>query len=59
MTERTWTAVVAEDEPLLRQALLDALALAWPDLQVLAACEDGAAALERRHEPRGQRHRER
>ena len=46
MTERTWTAVVAEDEPLLRQALLDALAGAWPDLQVLAACEDGAAALE-------------
>jgi DNA-binding LytR/AlgR family response regulator len=46
MAEQPWTAVVAEDEPLLRQALLDALAKAWPGLQVLAACEDGAAALE-------------
>jgi len=46
MAEPAWTAVVAEDEPLLRQALLDALALAWPELEVVAACEDGAAALE-------------
>ena len=46
MAEQAWTAVVAEDEPLLRQALLDALAHAWPELDVLAACEDGAAALE-------------
>jgi DNA-binding LytR/AlgR family response regulator len=40
------TCVIAEDEALLRQALLDQLAQAWPQLQVLAACEDGACALE-------------
>jgi len=46
MAERTWTAVVAEDEALLRQALIDQLREAWPQLQVLAECEDGASALE-------------
>ncbi|UHQ24612.1 LytTR family DNA-binding domain-containing protein [Lysobacter sp. 5GHs7-4] len=39
-------AVIAEDEALLRQALLDLLAEAWPGLDVVAACEDGAEALE-------------
>jgi DNA-binding LytR/AlgR family response regulator len=39
-------AVVAEDEALLRQALLAALGEAWPQLQVVAECEDGASALE-------------
>ena len=39
-------AVIAEDEALLRQALLDLLAEAWPELDVVAACEDGAEALE-------------
>ncbi|NUO77088.1 MAG: response regulator, partial [Lysobacter sp.] len=39
-------AVIAEDEALLRQALLDLLADAWPELDVVAACEDGAEALE-------------
>ena len=39
-------AVIAEDEALLRQALVDALARAWPELQIVAACEDGASALE-------------
>src|SRR3546814_8368338 len=47
MTEsRRWTAVVAEDESLLRQALIDGLQDAWPQLEVLAECEDGAGALE-------------
>ena len=46
MAERAWTAVVAEDEALLREALVDALREAWPQLQVLAECEDGASALE-------------
>jgi DNA-binding LytR/AlgR family response regulator len=46
MTDAIRTCVVAEDEALLRQALLDQLAQAWPQLQVLAACEDGASALE-------------
>ncbi|RNF82629.1 LytR/AlgR family response regulator transcription factor [Montanilutibacter psychrotolerans] len=38
--------IVAEDEALLRQALLDALRIAWPELDVVAQCEDGASALE-------------
>jgi len=46
MSEPIRTCVVAEDEALLRQALLDQLARAWPQLQVVAACEDGASALE-------------
>jgi DNA-binding LytR/AlgR family response regulator len=46
MAERAWSAVVAEDEALLRQALVDQLRDAWPQLQVLAECEDGAGALE-------------
>lgn len=39
-------ALIAEDEPLLRQALLDQLQRLWPELVIVAACEDGAAALE-------------
>jgi DNA-binding LytR/AlgR family response regulator len=39
-------AVIAEDEALLRTALLERLGEAWPQLQVVAACEDGAEALE-------------
>ncbi len=40
------TCVVAEDETLLRQALVAELKRAWPGLQVLAECEDGASAVE-------------
>ena len=39
-------AVIAEDEALLRQALVDLLAQAWPGLEVIVECEDGAEALE-------------
>jgi DNA-binding LytR/AlgR family response regulator len=39
-------AIVADDEPLLREALVAALAQAWPALRVVAACADGDAALE-------------
>jgi DNA-binding LytR/AlgR family response regulator len=39
-------ALVAEDEALLRQALLAALEKAWPELEIVAECEDGASALE-------------
>lgn len=39
-------AVVAEDEALLRQSLLQLLGEVWPQLQVVAECEDGASALE-------------
>lgn len=45
MTEPV-TCVIAEDEALLRQALIDRLRIAWPELQILAECEDGASALE-------------
>ena len=40
------SAIIAEDEALLRQALRAALAQAWPELQIVAECEDGASALE-------------
>ena len=46
MADPTWTCVVAEDEALLRSALLDQLRRAWPALRVVAECEDGASALE-------------
>ncbi len=39
-------ALIAEDEPLLREALLAQLQRLWPELRVVAECEDGAAALE-------------
>ena len=38
--------VIAEDEALLREALSSLLAEAWPELQIVAECEDGGAALE-------------
>ena len=38
--------VVAEDESLLREALLASLRVAWPDLEIVAECEDGGSALE-------------
>ena len=40
------TAVIAEDEALLRAALLEQLRDTWPQLQIVAQCEDGASALE-------------
>ncbi|GAA4858587.1 LytTR family DNA-binding domain-containing protein [Luteimonas vadosa] len=46
MNDQAPTAVVAEDEAILRDALVTQLARAWPELQVVAACEDGASALE-------------
>jgi DNA-binding LytR/AlgR family response regulator len=46
MPKATVTAVIAEDEALLRSALLEQLQQAWPQLQVVAECEDGASALE-------------
>ena len=40
------SAVIAEDEALLREALLGLLREAWPQLEIKAACDDGGAALE-------------
>lgn len=39
------TALIAEDEPLLAQALQAELALAWPDLEVIASVGDGRSAV--------------
>lgn len=39
------TALIAEDEPLLAQALQAKLKLAWPALQVLATVGDGTSAV--------------
>jgi len=39
-------AVIAEDEALLRDDLVQQLRGAWPDLEIVAACEDGGSALE-------------
>jgi len=38
--------VIAEDEQIFRDALVKLLAIQWPELEILAACEDGAEALE-------------
>jgi len=39
------TAIIAEDEPMLRRRLRSLLESYWPDLQVVAEAEDGAEAL--------------
>jgi DNA-binding LytR/AlgR family response regulator len=39
------TAIIAEDEPLLRRELKDALATVWPDVVVVAEVEDGVQAM--------------
>lgn len=38
-------ALIAEDEPLLAQGLKNALALAWPELEVIALAPNGVEAL--------------
>jgi len=40
------SCVIAEDEVLLRDALVQMLAQAWPELQIVAVCDDGGSALE-------------
>jgi DNA-binding LytR/AlgR family response regulator len=40
------TAILAEDEPILRTQLEGKLAKLWPELEIIASVEDGAAALE-------------
>ena len=39
-------AIIAEDEPLLREGLRDALAALWPGLEICALVEDGIQALQ-------------
>lgn len=40
------TCVIAEDEDILRRALVELLNEVWPDLEIKALAEDGGAALE-------------
>jgi len=42
---KTPSAVIAEDEPLLRDELREALRTLWPELAICAEAEDGVAAL--------------
>ncbi len=44
-THRAPTALIAEDEPLLAQALARELAAAWPELQIIATVGDGLSAV--------------
>lgn len=48
-----WKCVVAEDEELLRDALVSLLQQCWPELELAAVCDDGGSALEAiaRHQP--------
>ena len=47
------TALIAEDEPLMRERLLAALKQAWPELEIAGIARNGIEALElwRRHKP--------
>jgi DNA-binding LytR/AlgR family response regulator len=47
MTPRAPTALVADDEPLLRRALIRQLGEAWPALEVVAQARNGREAVER------------
>lgn len=40
------TAIIADDEDLPRNELQRLLAIAWPELRIVASCEDGGEALE-------------
>lgn len=45
MSARGYTALIADDEPLLRDALARQLAQAWPELRVVAQARNGREAL--------------
>jgi DNA-binding LytR/AlgR family response regulator len=46
MSERRPTALIADDEPLLRKALARQLAHAWPQLEIVAQARNGREAVE-------------
>lgn len=46
MTAQQPTALIADDEPLLRNSLARMLAIAWPELQVVAQARNGREAVE-------------
>jgi DNA-binding LytR/AlgR family response regulator len=47
------TALIADDEPLLREALVRSLAGAWPELEIIAQARNGREAIElfEKHNP--------
>ncbi|MBB3226353.1 DNA-binding LytR/AlgR family response regulator [Luteibacter sp. Sphag1AF] len=45
MTNTRPTALVADDEPLLREALIRQLGVAWPDLRIVAEARNGKDAI--------------
>lgn len=47
MNTRRPTALIAEDEPLLREALARQLAQAWPELEIVAQARNGREAVDR------------
>lgn len=53
MSTRNPTAVIAEDEPVLRSQLKELLGTVWPELAIAAAAEDGFQAMQalREHDP--------
>lgn len=46
MTPQRPTALIADDEPLLRDALERMLAQAWPELEVVAQARNGREAID-------------
>ena len=46
MIESRIRCVVAEDEALLRESLVQLLGQVWPELDIVASCEDGGSALD-------------
>ena len=46
MTSRGPTALIADDEPLLREALERMLAQAWPELEIVAKARNGREAID-------------
>jgi DNA-binding LytR/AlgR family response regulator len=46
MSERNPTALIADDEPLLRKALTRLLAQSWPELDIVAQARNGREAVE-------------
>ena len=47
MTSERPTALIADDEPLLRTAIRRMLAEAWPELEIVAEARNGREAIER------------
>ena len=45
-TQTRPSCVIAEDEQIFREALNRLLVAQWPELNIVASCEDGAEALE-------------